>query len=59
TSPVAVAAARRMAAAGVVGDPVCTMASAGRPDPALVPQGGSIGIGSHDGYWCLIVKPAS
>ncbi|MGW6296519.1 hypothetical protein [Streptomyces sp. NPDC055058] len=53
------AAARRMAAAGVVGDPVCTMASAGRPDPALVPQGGRIGIGSHDGYWCLIVKPAS
>ncbi|WP_432058851.1 hypothetical protein [Streptomyces sp. bgisy022] len=52
------AAARRMAAAGVVGDPVCSVASVGPPDPALVPQGGRIGIGSHGGYWCLIVGPA-
>ncbi|MER5858662.1 hypothetical protein ACFV2Z_27930 [Streptomyces sp. NPDC059688] len=43
-----------MAAAGTVGDPACSMAAVGRPDPSLVPQGGRIGIGSYGGYWCLI-----
>ncbi|MGV9938660.1 hypothetical protein [Streptomyces sp. NPDC003401] len=48
------AAARRMAVAGVVGDPACSMAAVGRPDPGLVPRGGRIGIGHHGHYWCLI-----
>ncbi|MEV8593348.1 hypothetical protein [Streptomyces sp. NPDC052012] len=48
------AAARRMAANGVVGDPACSLAAVGRPDPGLVPHGGRIGIGDHGGYWCLI-----
>ncbi|WP_437074324.1 hypothetical protein [Streptomyces sp. enrichment culture] len=48
------AAAQRMAAAGAVGDPECSMSAVGRPDPALVPQGIRIGIGSHGDYWCLI-----
>ncbi|WP_333764208.1 hypothetical protein, partial [Streptomyces sp. IBSBF 2390] len=54
TSAAAIAAAQRMAAAGTVGDPACSMAAVGRPDPSLVPQGGRIGIGSYGGYWCLI-----
>ncbi|MFF9060218.1 hypothetical protein ACF09K_16260 [Streptomyces sp. NPDC014882] len=54
TSTTAVAAARRMAAAGTVGDPACSMAAVGRPDPSLVPQGGRIGIGHYGHYWCLI-----
>ncbi|MER5994039.1 hypothetical protein [Streptomyces viridosporus] len=54
TSSVAVAAARRMAAAGTVGDPACSMAAVGRPDPDLVPRSSRIGIGHHGGYWCLI-----
>ncbi|MET9776439.1 hypothetical protein ABZ023_19620 [Streptomyces sp. NPDC006367] len=54
TSPAAVAAARRMAAGAVVGDPACTMASAGRPDPRLLPRNGRIGIGQSDGYTCLV-----
>ncbi|MEU5226584.1 hypothetical protein AB0G55_28730 [Streptomyces toyocaensis] len=54
TSPAAVAAARRMAAEGTVGDPACSLAAVGRPDPALVPRDERIGIGSHGGYWCLI-----
>ncbi|MER6026175.1 hypothetical protein [Streptomyces sp. NPDC001851] len=43
-----------MAAAGAVGDPACSLAAAGRPDPGLVPRGIRIGIGDYDGYWCLI-----
>ncbi|MFG3087342.1 hypothetical protein ACGGAI_06990 [Streptomyces antibioticus] len=54
TSAVAQAAARRMAAAGRVGDPVCSMAALGNPDPRLVPQVSRIGIGTSQGYWCLI-----
>ncbi|MEV5935146.1 hypothetical protein ACIQCD_17575 [Streptomyces sp. NPDC093250] len=54
TSPAAVAAAQRMAMAGKVGDPACSMAAVGRPDPALVPQDNRIGIGRHGAYWCLI-----
>ncbi|MET9736334.1 hypothetical protein ABZZ79_38660 [Streptomyces sp. NPDC006458] len=54
TSPQAVAAAQRMAAAGAVGDPACSMAAVGRPDPSLVPQVGRIGIGNSGAYWCLI-----
>lgn len=54
TSPAAVAAAERMAAVGAVGDPVCSMAAVGQPDPDLVPQGGRIGIGTSRNYWCLI-----
>ncbi|WP_416981311.1 hypothetical protein [Streptomyces sp. T028] len=54
TSPAAEAAARRMAASGTVGDPACTLSAKGDPDPRLVPQGGRIGVGTHDGYWCLI-----
>lgn len=54
TSATAVGAARRMAVAGVVGDPACSMAAAGRPDPSLVPQGGRIDIGRYGRYWCLI-----
>ncbi|MFI8193363.1 hypothetical protein ACIF8T_32100 [Streptomyces sp. NPDC085946] len=54
TSATAVAAARRMAAAEVAGDPACSMAAVGRPDPSLIPQGSRIGIGNHGRYWCLI-----
>ncbi|MCT7356816.1 hypothetical protein N4P33_32440, partial [Streptomyces sp. 15-116A] len=54
TSPAAVAAAQRMAADGVVGDPVCSLAAVGRVDPHLVPQGRRIGIGAYGTYWCLI-----
>ncbi|MFJ8186258.1 hypothetical protein [Streptomyces sp. NPDC096105] len=54
TSPAATDAARRMAAAGTVGDPVCAMAAVGRPDPALVPHESRIGIGRHGTYWCLV-----
>ncbi|CAL9665731.1 hypothetical protein SUDANB176_07211 [Streptomyces sp. enrichment culture] len=54
TSPVAVAAAQRMAAADTVGDPACSMAAVGRPDPRLVPQNSRIGIGRHGSYWCLV-----
>ncbi|GAA3494721.1 hypothetical protein GCM10019016_018210 [Streptomyces prasinosporus] len=43
-----------MATADAVGDPVCSMAAVGRPDPGLVPRNGRIGIGHHGGYWCLI-----
>ncbi|KAF3469177.1 hypothetical protein [Streptomyces sp. Tu 3180] len=54
TSAVAVAAARRMATADRVGDPACSMAAVGRPDPDLVPRNSRIGIGHHGNYWCLI-----
>lgn len=55
TSATAVAAAQRMAASAVVGDPVCTLASVGQPDPSQIPTGvSSVGIGSSGGYWCLI-----
>ncbi|AZM64152.1 MULTISPECIES: hypothetical protein [unclassified Streptomyces] len=54
TSPTAVAAARRMAERGKVGDRACSMAAVGHPDPALVPRGDRIGIGRHGDYWCLI-----
>ncbi|MPY30265.1 hypothetical protein FNH09_02790 [Streptomyces adustus] len=54
TSSAAMAAARRMAAAGAVGDPVCSLAAVGRPNPWLVPHGGRIGIGHYGVYWCLI-----
>jgi hypothetical protein len=43
-----------MAAAGVVGDPVCAVAAYGRPDPGLVPPVSRIGIGESDGYVCLV-----
>ncbi|MFS4092279.1 hypothetical protein [Streptomyces sp. AF1A] len=44
-----------MAAAGVVGDPVCSLSAFGPPDPALIPRGlPSVGIGRADDYWCLI-----
>ncbi|MDT3727245.1 hypothetical protein ROS62_21135 [Streptomyces sp. DSM 41972] len=54
TSPVATDAARRMSAAGTVGDPACTLSAVGRPDPALVPHESRIGIGHHGAYWCLV-----
>ncbi|MEU3661405.1 hypothetical protein AB0E77_16860 [Streptomyces sp. NPDC032940] len=54
TSPAAVAAAERMAAEGVVGDPACSMAAVGQPDPLLLPRTGRIGIGRSGGYTCLI-----
>jgi hypothetical protein len=44
-----------MAAEAVVGDPACSMASVGRPDPRLLPQSGRIGIGRSDGYTCLVL----
>ncbi|MFE2581623.1 hypothetical protein [Streptomyces sp. NPDC059378] len=43
-----------MAAAGAVGDPACSLAAVGPPDPALIPQGGRIEIGRYGPYWCLI-----
>ncbi|MEU0769724.1 hypothetical protein [Streptomyces albogriseolus] len=43
-----------MSAVGTVGDPACTMAAVGRPDPALVPRESRIGIGHHGTYWCLV-----
>ncbi|MGW2824747.1 hypothetical protein ACWC24_27665 [Streptomyces sp. NPDC001443] len=43
-----------MAAAGAVGDPVCSLAAVGRPNPWLVPHGGRIEIGHYGRYWCLI-----
>ncbi|GAB7106780.1 hypothetical protein JCM4814A_50940 [Streptomyces phaeofaciens JCM 4814] len=54
TSPVAQAAAQRMAASGTVGDPACSMSALGDPDPQLVPHVSRIGIGTYQGYWCLI-----
>ncbi len=54
TSPAATDAARRMSAAGTVGDPACTLSAVGRPDPALVPRESRIGIGHHGAYWCLL-----
>lgn len=54
TSPEAVAAAKRMAAAKAVGDPVCSLSTVGQPNPNLVPQGRRIGIGHYGEYWCLI-----
>ncbi|WP_234540937.1 hypothetical protein [Streptomyces shenzhenensis] len=54
TSPEAVAAAKRMAAAKAVGDPVCSLAAVGQPNPNLVPHVPRIGIGHYDNYWCLI-----
>ncbi|NUV51467.1 hypothetical protein G6W51_00730 [Streptomyces coelicolor] len=54
TSPAATDAARRMSAAGTVGDPACTLSAVGRPDPALVPRESRIGIGHHGTYWCLV-----
>ncbi|MER6858196.1 hypothetical protein [Streptomyces pilosus] len=43
-----------MAAGATVGDPACSMAAAGRPDPLLLPRNSRIGIGHHGAYWCLI-----
>ncbi|MEU1299911.1 hypothetical protein [Streptomyces shenzhenensis] len=43
-----------MAAARTVGDPACSMAAVGRPDPRFVPRGIPIDIGRYDNYWCLI-----
>jgi hypothetical protein len=43
-----------MAAEGVVGDPACTLAAVGRPDPALLPRTSRIGIGQSGDYTCLI-----
>ncbi|MGW1501985.1 hypothetical protein ACWCQW_26035 [Streptomyces mirabilis] len=44
-----------MAAAGVVGDPACSLAAVGKPDPALLPMGlTSVGTGQAGKYWCLI-----
>ncbi|MFF7887536.1 hypothetical protein ACFZDJ_49875 [Streptomyces sp. NPDC007896] len=44
-----------MAAAGVVGDPACSLAAVGNPDPALLPKGlTSVGTGQAGNYWCLI-----
>ena len=54
TSPAATAAAHRMANADAVGDPACSMAAVGQPDPGLVPWHSRIGIGHHGAYWCLI-----
>lgn len=54
TSATAMAAARRMAVTGVVGDPACSLAAAGLPDPGLLPQGGRIDIGHYGRYWCLV-----
>ncbi|MFF5187413.1 hypothetical protein ACFY30_27215 [Streptomyces sp. NPDC000345] len=48
------AAARRMAASGTVGDPACSLSATGDPDPGLVPRVSRIGVGTYDGYWCLI-----
>jgi hypothetical protein len=54
TSPAAKAAAHRMAGADAVGDPACSMAAVGQPDPGLVPWHSRIGIGHHGAYWCLV-----
>ncbi|MFF9300354.1 hypothetical protein [Streptomyces sp. NPDC014764] len=54
TSSTATDAARRMSAAGTVGDAACTLSAVGRPDPALVPHESRIGIGHHGTYWCLV-----
>ncbi|MFB7247274.1 hypothetical protein ACH4S8_06250 [Streptomyces sp. NPDC021080] len=43
-----------MALAETVGDPACSLASAGPPDPGLVPHVDRIGIGNEGNYWCLI-----
>lgn len=43
-----------MQAAGVVGDPACSLAAVGQPDPNLVPTGIRIGIGVAGPYTCLI-----
>jgi hypothetical protein len=46
-----------MADAGVLGDPACTMAATGTPDPSMIPQraeGLAIGIGTVGNYTCLI-----
>lgn len=43
-----------MAAAGVVGNPACTLAAYGNPDPNLIPSGIPIAIGTAGGYTCLI-----
>ncbi|MFJ8788539.1 hypothetical protein [Streptomyces sp. NPDC102462] len=43
-----------MAAARTVGDPACSMAAVGQPDPRLVPRAARIAIGHYGSYWCLI-----
>jgi hypothetical protein len=43
-----------MAAAGIVGDPACTLSAVGDVDTALVPAGLRIGTGTAGGYTCLI-----
>jgi hypothetical protein len=54
TTRAAVAAAQRMQAAGTVGDPVCSLASVGQPDPAMIPAGlSAVAVGESGGYWCL------
>jgi hypothetical protein len=53
-SAAAVAAAQRMSATGIVGDPACSLSASGTPDPSLVPPGVPIGIGQAGGYTCLI-----
>jgi hypothetical protein len=55
TSPTAVSAAQRMAAANAVGDPVCSLSAVGQPDPAQIPADvKSVGVGESGNYWCLI-----
>lgn len=57
TDPAAVAAAQRMDQANVVGDPVCSLASQGQPNPSLIPQDvKAVGTGRSGEYWCLIFK---
>jgi hypothetical protein len=44
-----------MAAANRVGDPACTLAASGDPDPAMIPPGlDTVSIGRAGGYTCLI-----
>ncbi|MER5451258.1 hypothetical protein ABT052_30940 [Streptomyces sp. NPDC002766] len=43
-----------MALSNTVGDPACSLASSGPPDPRLVPPVARIGIGNEGNYWCLI-----
>ncbi len=43
-----------MALDRTVGDPACSLAATGQPDPRLLPRNGEIGIGHHGTYWCLI-----
>ncbi|WP_260845035.1 hypothetical protein [Streptomyces sp. SLBN-31] len=43
-----------MALAQIVGDPACSLAAVGSPDPSLVPPVSRIGIGNAGNYWCLI-----